>query len=234
MRTGGSLAIRWFGIVVPAHNEEELLPSCVAALRQAADMVDVVVDVLVVLDSCTDRSEMAAGPAATLAVDARNVGVARRAGFEQLLKSRPAPVTDRHSWLATTDADSLVPADWLVRMGAHATAGWDAVAGTVRVVDWTGHTAQVKQTWQDTYDTHDNHPHVHGANLGVRADAYRCVGGMPTLGLAEDAELIAGLELAGRGVLHAGDLPVTTSGRRQSRTDGGFATFLCDLAAERS
>lgn len=230
MKAVDQLAISWFGIVVPAHDEEELLPSCVSALRRAAAQVDVAVELLVVLDACTDGSAAAASPVATVAVDARNVGVARRTGFDRLLATRAAGVADQHCWLATTDADSVVPADWLIRMAAHAAAGWDAVAGTVRVVDWSGHTAQVKQTWHDTYDTRDHHPHVHGANLGVRADAYQNVGGMPALGLSEDAELVSGLQLAGRAVLHAGDLAVTTSGRRQSRTEGGFATFLRDLS----
>ena len=44
------------GIVVPAHDEEVLLPACISALETAAAAIDVFVDILVVLDACTDLS----------------------------------------------------------------------------------------------------------------------------------------------------------------------------------
>src|SRR5690606_39684918 len=39
----------------------------------------------------------------------------------------------------------------------------------------------------------DGHPHVHGANLGVSAAAYRAVGGFPPLAAHEDQALVAAL-----------------------------------------
>lgn len=226
----GSHRIGWVGVVVPAHNEQELLPACIAGLLTAAAAVQIPVDILVVLDACTDESQLAAQPAATLAVDVRNVGQARRDGFAQLLDRRPATVTDTETWLATTDADTIVPPDWLVRMLAHAAAGWTVVAGTVRVTDWTGHSDLVRSYWQASYENRDHHSHVHGANLGVRGDAYRLVGGMPSVALSEDVALVEALEAAGERVFRAGDLPVITSARREGRAAGGFATHLRELA----
>ncbi|MCW2549277.1 MAG: hypothetical protein JWN96_3737, partial [Mycobacterium sp.] len=210
-------------------NEEELLPACIAGLRAAAAAVEVPVEILVVLDACTDGSRLAAGPAPTLAVDVRNVGQARREGFTQLLLRRPAGIADGQTWLATTDADTIVPPDWLARMLAHAAAGWTVVAGTVRVTDWTGHSERAQTYWQSSYENHDHHRHVHGANLGVRGDAYRLVGGMPAVALSEDVALVQALEAAGEPVYRAGDLPVVTSARRQGRADGGFAEYLREL-----
>jgi len=119
------------GIVVPAHNEQELLPECLAALRCAATAVDVPVQVLVVLDMCTDRTADITGDTAVLAVWERNVGAARRAGFAHLLLELGAGQV----WLATTDADSQVPPTWLADQLAHARCGADGVAGMVSVTN---------------------------------------------------------------------------------------------------
>ncbi len=231
--------MQWVGIVIPAHNEAERLPSCLHALTAAQARLlgrsSLRVDVLVVLDGCTDGSRAASAATPTLEIDARNVGAARRAGFEALLAARPASLEDRRCWLATSDADSTVPEEWLLRMLAYADAGWDAVAGTVGVTDWEhewGEAApRIRDAWAETYQPVDCHPHVHGANLGVRVDSYRRVGGMPAVGLSEDAALVALLEATGHRVRRAADLAVVTSSRRAARADGGFASFLDDLSA---
>ena len=70
------------------------------------------------------------------------------------------------------------------------------------------------------------HPHVHGANLGVRADAYLAVGGFDDLDLHEDHVLAARLREAGRPVVTTSLDPVVTSHRLQGRIDGGVATDL--------
>lgn len=218
--------ITWIGVVVPAHNEQELLPGCLAGLAAAMAAVTVPVELLVVLDSCTDASLAAAGNVPTLTVNERNVGAARRSGFGRLLQSRPVGVLDSQTWLATTDADTVVPSNWLTGMLEHAARGWDAIAGTVQVGDWDGHTPETRASWRAGYDSRDGHRHVHGANLGFRGDAYRLVGGMAPIALSEDAQLISALDAAGRRVLRTGELPVVTSGRRQARIEGGFASFL--------
>ena len=223
--------ISWVGVVVPAHNEQELLPACIIGLKAAAAVVRVPVSVIVVLDSCTDASQAAVGPLPHISVNALNVGKARRLGFAHLLAERPPGITDSQTWLATTDADSVVPSDWLSRMLGHAAAGWSAVVGTVRVTDWSDHPEGVRTRWHAQYESGDRHAQVHGANLGVRADAYRRVGGMPSLSRAEDVELVAALRAAGERAFPAGDLPVVTSGRRTGRAAGGFAAHLQELAS---
>lgn len=45
------------GVVVPAHNEEQHLPACLQSIQEAIEKVpDEQVEVMVVLDSCTDQS----------------------------------------------------------------------------------------------------------------------------------------------------------------------------------
>ncbi len=116
-------------------------------------------------------------------------------------------------------------------MLTYADEGWDAVVGTVTVHDWavTGRPETIRHAWQADYArTRD---HVHGANLGVRADRYAAVGGVPATALAEDAGLVSALRDAGARVLHATDIPVLTSARLSTRAPGGFSSFLDELGA---
>jgi glycosyl transferase family 2 len=219
---------------VPAHNEGELLPLCLAALREAAAAAGIPVRLLVVADACTDvtAAVAAAGGAEVLRIRARNVGVARAAGMAWLLR-RTADLGPAVTWLATTDADTVVPPGWLRRQLGYAGQGWDVVLGTVTVTDWTGHPSHTPARFAAMYEFGDGpHPHVHGANLGIRASAYLAAGGFRPLPTAEDHALIAAATEAGCRVLRTGDITVVTSARRQARAPRGFSHALRALAAE--
>jgi len=223
-------AVRAVGIVVPAHDEQELLPACLASLRTAARhpaLRHVAVHLVPVLDACNDDSGGAAPGA--LEVQARNVGVARAAGFAEVLR-REAGRPAEQLWLATTDADSTVPEDWLAEQLRLAARGAEVVAGTVRVQDWSQQTERVRARFAATYGTPQlGHLHVHGANLGMSAAAYLDAGGVPPLALAEDQALVDALRVRARRLVATGRIAVTTSGRRESRTAGGFADHLREL-----
>jgi len=145
-------AIAAVGVVVPAHNEERLLPTCLAALRRTASALHVPVHLLVVADMCGDRTAAVARAegAQVISIQARRVGAARAAGMRELLRltsgSDPAAV-----WLATTDADTVVPTGWLRRQLEYADAGCDVVLGTVTVTDWDGHPPHVPIAFEERY-----------------------------------------------------------------------------------
>ncbi|GLY77660.1 hypothetical protein Airi01_059270 [Actinoallomurus iriomotensis] len=201
-------------MVVPAHDEQERLPACLAALRDAL--------VVVVADACTDRTAEVARRhgAQVVEIAARNVGVARAAGVRALL---------RHgvSWVATTDADTLVPADWLDSQLRYAARGWDAVVGTVKVTDWAGHPPRRVAAYAGHY-ARDPAP-VHGANLGFTAHAYVTSGGFPPVRTGEDRALVAAMTAAGHRVLHTPQVEVITSARRRYRAPQGFGHLLTTL-----
>ncbi len=220
------------GVVVPAHDEETLLPACLLALRQAASRVRVPVRVLVVADSCTDRTAAVAREcgAQVVGIGARNVGAARATGMIELLRLMPG-LPPAAVWLATTDADTEVPGGWLRRQLDHASQGWDVVLGTVTVADWSEHPPHVPAAFTARYDFGGRpHPHVHGANLGIRASAYLAAGGFRALRTAEDHALLAAATEAGCSVLQAGDIAVQTSARRHARAPDGFSHLLQTLA----
>ncbi len=112
-------------------------------------------------------------------MQAHNVGVARAAGFAAVL-AREAGRPAEQMWLATTDADSTVPADWLAEQLRLAAKGAEVVAGTVRVQDWSEQPAAARDRFHAGYGRPGRgHLHVHGANLGMSATAYLDAGGIP-------------------------------------------------------
>jgi Glycosyl transferase family 2 len=221
-------------VVVPAHNEEEEIPACLAALRAAAESVWIPVRLLVVADACTDETAAvaAAHGAEVIGIGARNVGAARAVGMAGLLR-RTADTDPAAVWLATTDADTVVPPGWLRRQLGYAAQGWDVVLGTVTVADWDEHPPHTPAAFAAMYESGEGpHPHVHGANLGIRASAYLAAGGFKPLRTAEDHALMAAATEAGCQVLQASDLIVQTSARRQARAPRGFSHALRTLARE--
>lgn len=226
-----ALPVAAIAVVVPAHDEHELLVACLASLATAAARPGLPpVHVVVVADSCTDGTAglaRAAG-AQVIEVSLRSAGAARRSGLDAVLAASHVPT--EQIWLATTDADSRVPPSWFVDQLRWRALGWDAVAGTVRVDDWSAHGTGVEALFVDSYSwTGADHPHVHGANLSLSGCAYRAVGGFPPLALAEDHALVAALESHGLRVARAGDRPVVTSARRDPRSAGGFGALLASL-----
>jgi glycosyltransferase involved in cell wall biosynthesis len=213
------------GILIPAHNEEDLLDECLSAALRASRhglLAGERVEILVVLDSCTDRSEQIVSkyPVLSLNIKARNVGQARATGARMLLERGAR-------WISCSDADSRVADDWLV---AQLGLGADAVCGTVTVERWhesLDEAAQIR--YHSHYRTGDGHRHIHGANLGISADAYRLAGGFEPLACDEDVQLVRQLELTGANIAWSHRPLVHTSARLDSRARGGFGDYLRNL-----
>src|SRR6201992_2722109 len=81
------------GVVVPAHDEEELLPNCLAGLNQAvatvmAERPGLRVRIVVAADACTDDTAAVARRAGggLVSLDSENVGTARAAGLRGVLR----------------------------------------------------------------------------------------------------------------------------------------------------
>lgn len=218
--------IEAIGIVVPAHDEEELLPACLAALDKARGLVGIPTKLVVVLDSCTDDSAAIAGEDG-LVVHHRCVGRARADGVLAVLRHFREVPLDR-IWLAMTDADSRVPETWLARQLSLASAAV-GVAGTVTVDDWGDFPAHRIGSYEARYAAEEGH--IHGANMGVRADAYLAVGGFPPVATSEDVALWSALRLRRYPLVTTTSNPVVTSARLEARAPDGFAAFLRNWAA---
>lgn len=212
------------GVVVPANDEEALIGRCLEALAVAANHPDLggePVHILVVLDSCRDRTAqiVRAHGVASLEVEVRNVGAARAAGATAAIESGAR-------WLAFSDADSAVEPDWLARQLAPQA---DAVCGVVTVDDWSGCSMQARIAYEAAYVDADHHRHIHGASLGVSTDAYLRVGGFPPLRCSEDVALVHRLGESGARIHWTNKVRARTSARRVARAPEGFAKYVDDL-----
>jgi glycosyltransferase involved in cell wall biosynthesis len=111
-------------VVVPAHNEEQYIGPCLAAIREAASQTETAVETVVVLNRCTDQTEqIATSFGATCVPDqsrclaaVRNTGV-RHAASEIIV---------------TCDADSRLHKEMLRRVVEELDEG--AVGGGVDVI----------------------------------------------------------------------------------------------------
>ena len=106
--------------------------------------------------------------------------------------------------------------------------GDQGVAGIVELEAESTGDSRVLDMFKKSYVLSEDgtHTHIHGANLGVRADAYLAVGGWRSLALAEDHCLWSRLRHAGYQLRSTALSRVTTSARLEGRAPGGFADTL--------
>lgn len=217
-------------VVIPAHQEEALIGRCLAsvdrAVRRARERDPrLAIEVVVVLDACTDSSaaQVRRWPVAALEIEARNVGAARRTGVDHALGVLARPL--ERTWIAWTDADTVVPHDWITHQLDLMDAGVDLVLGTVRP-DFSDLSDRHVAYWRATHPRGRPAGNVHGANLGVRASTYAAAGGIRDLVEHEDVALVHAARAVGARERASDVHEVVTSGRFTGRTPGGYAAFL--------
>jgi len=227
--------IRRVAVVIPAANEERRIGRCLTAIAAARRHLyqsnpTIAARTVVVLDSCDDRTAMITAVSRDVqkvAITAGSAGSARRAGASVALAGAGPP---GELWLANTDADSQVPVNWLTGMVTEARLGAHVVLGTV--VPGPDLEPQIRAAWLSRHHLRDGHPHVHGANFGIRADAYLNLGGWPPVPADEDTELARRAVRAGHlRISRTALIPVVTSVRHDGRAPRGFSGYLRDIAA---
>lgn len=226
--------IRSLQVVIPACNEAVMLPRCLASVQAAMAQTalvqpEVALGCTVVLDSCRDGSAgvVQASEARGLVIDDGLVGVARHVGAATVLaESMALGLRTDEVWIACTDADTVVPVHWL---SGHLelAAAHDAVIGTVEPLGLGN--KRVLRQWRVNHRLEEGHPHVHGANLGIRGSTYRRLGGFRALGCDEDIDLVERLRAHTDRWVATDTVRVRTSARRTGRLRGGFSDYLSTL-----
>ena len=228
-------------VVVPASDEAEHIGAALDAVVDAAQFSDAPCVIVVVDDSSTDDTVSIAqrslarhdGISLVVSVEAGRASRAREIGTA-FVPAATGFDDPSHVWLLSTDADSVVPVDWIARHLAHARRGEVAVAGTVDLLD--DHDGRrIRSAWSADYGAtitaERTHPHVHAANLGVRLDVFSQVGGFGDDERAEDLDLWRRLRAAGHVPVADADIVVGTSARPFGRVELGFAGALRRLYA---
>lgn len=144
------------------------------------------------------------------------------------------PLDPARTWVLSTDADSLVPPDWIrALLDVAERTGADLVAGFVALDGWVADDAAL-----EAYDhlllaglTAEGHDHVWAANLAVSYPAYAAAGGFPSVAHGEERVLAGRIARAGTvvGALHP---VVTTSARMPGRAAHGLGDLLRRLVDE--
>ncbi|WP_183619087.1 glycosyltransferase [Psychrobacter luti] len=215
------------GIVIPAHNEAMTITKCLASVQAAIEQLPstITASVLVVLDSCRDDTlELVESVDVDyLCCDYQCVGQVRDLGIRHAIASGA-------TWLACTDADSVVTPDWLIQQIAHVKdQPTDMICGVVSIDSWAHLTLQTREDYMAHYQDRMGHHHIHGANLSFSAEAYLAVDGFAPLECHEDADLVKRFESKGYAITWSNRVRVITSSRLQARTAKGFAAFLANL-----
>lgn len=214
-------------IVIPAHNEALTIRQCLVALQVAIEKIPETVTAypIVVLDSCTDETLDIVKELGVehISCDYQCVGRVRDLGIRQAIENGA-------TWLACTDADSIVEADWLIQQLAHLKQQkTDMICGVVSVDDWTRLTAQTRTDYLAHYQDKMGHRHIHGANLCFSGEAYLAVGGFKPIGCHEDVDLVNRFQAHNYDIVWSNRVRVVTSSRLEARASEGFAAFLNNL-----
>lgn len=240
-------------IVVPARNEESLLPAALRSVREAIDHADRALrldiaphptclprvalefghldaTLTVVAHRSTDRTAEIGRTWADLVVElpSGSIGEARNSGHPGSL-DEITRFAHRHGSLLMTDADSTVPKHWILEHLLHLRDGASIVAGTVKVEEWSDWPPNLRAHYEAEYARDGNH--VHGANLASATTAFAQLGGFRKLDSGEDQDLVDRALGLGLRVDWCESAAVTTSARRTARASQGFADYLGELEA---
>lgn len=250
---------RRIAVAVPARDEAEDLPACLAALDRAAADSPGPVTILILLNDCTDASAAIVAHArlahATLhgievglLPGQRHAGTARRLAFD----AAATYLREGRDLLMSTDADTCVDRHWFARTVQHVEGGAEAVAGraltrrddrlalgvaAARRLTLLGryYTAldwlRARQ-FPDPADPWPRHYYEGGASIALTLDLYRRIGGAPTPPLAEDRALFDRVRAVGGHVRHPLDVRVFTSCRTAGRAPGGMADAYAGWIAQ--
>lgn len=194
-------------VIIPAYNEEKYLPKTLESLKHLKRVPD---EILVVDGGSTDQTAAIATQhgAHVRTVEHKGIGYARQMGLE-------AATGDI---VAYTDADTIVPDDWLVKIEESLSRpGVSCVFGTFRVPDgWWPYRfyINVMQPVLNQVYFWFGIPMAPGQNISFHRKLGLDAGGFPIdFKIAEDIEMARRLKGMGKLVFRQ-DLVVISSGRR--------------------
>jgi len=245
-----SATARSVAIALPVRDEEGELPACLDALDRAAGVYGGPVAIVAMANNCTDasvpllerwrpRHAVLHWRAVSLIDGCRHAGWARRLAFD----AAAALLGDDRDLLCSTDADTAVAPDWIVRIATHVDRGADAVAGRAltRRIDRAALGIEAKRRLDllgryytaldrlraagapEHGDPWPRHFYEGGASIALTRGLYATIGGAPTPPVAEDRALFARIREVGGRVRHPLDVRVFTSSRLDGRAPGGMA-----------
>ena len=235
---------------IPARDEADRIEASLLALNEQTRRPDAV---FLMLNNCSDGTEaiarrMNADLLFPLVVISRDLpsGQANAGHARRLAVAAAAERAGADGVLLTTDADGVVPPDWISRNLAALRSGADIVCGRA-IIDPSEATAIPAHlhaddanecrlialldqfAWALDPEPHDpppRHVEASGASLAVSVSAFRRVGGIPAIASGEDRAFVRALWMIDARVRHDPDIEVVVSGRIVGRAAGGMAEAI--------
>lgn len=235
-------------VAIPAWNEAERIAACLSAL---GNQVRPLTAGVLLANNCIDGTETIAQNVTlpfrlairrvALPPDQAHAGMARH-----LAMRHAAELAGPDGIVLTTDADAIVPPDWVALNLDAVAAGSDAVCGRA-VIDPHEATlipahlhaddalecqyadlldAIAEALCPDPADPSPRHTEASGASLAVTVAAFNRVGGVPLVPTGEDRALVAALARIDAPIRHDPAIRVTVSGRIEGRAPGGMADTI--------
>ena len=243
MTAPGPIALRAV-VVIPAYDEADTIGSCLLAVASQEGLsAEEFAAVLVVHPGTSDDTRGVAARAVAqtdlrltvLTGPGGGPGPARRMGMD-LAASLLGP----RGLIASTDADSVVAPDWLIRQLDAIESGADAVGGYIEldptglhpfVAEYRAARAAERLEIVHAHTPHAEHHHFAGASMALTAEAYHRLGGIEPLAALEDEALERALRAHGLRIERPLSVRVRTSARLTGRASAGLAHDLAHATA---
>lgn len=216
-------------VVIPAFNEEKNIFACLDSL--VAQKTAYIFEVIVVDNNSTDKTkEIAESFKGRLNLKIvpekiQSRGAARGCGFAQA----------RGEYILSTDADSVVPPDWVDKMtSALEQSTSKIITGGVKIMDLSPSSIKFFNWLWPKYNRccriFTGNYFLSGFNFGVQKDLYVRSGGFnPALLGMEDVDLGFRLIKFGK-IVFVPNVDVTFSGRRfKGQLFGGFLEYVIEF-----
>jgi glycosyltransferase involved in cell wall biosynthesis len=201
-------------VVIPAYNEEENLPRTLEALM--GQDTDQMFEVVVVDNNSTDKTAVAARKFThklnlkVIVEKTKGRGAARRCGFAHAVGEI----------ILSTDADTIMPKNWIARLVRELVSDTNAgaVTGTCKFGDQSPRVNMLLNVFQPVamrmYRIVFGHYWLSGFNFGIYKEIYEKSGGFEQkLNAQEDINLSFKVAKIAK-IKFLSDVPVIASGRR--------------------
>lgn len=237
-------------VAIPVRDEADRIGPCLIALDKQIRRPDAVV---LMLNNCADKTETIAR------------GMIPKLGFQLEVVSRTLPPHQADAGhargmamdvaaeragpsgvLLTTDADAIVPPDWVAGNLGALQRGADIVCGRAIIdpVEAALIPAHLHDddavecaliallddlAWLLDPEPHDpppRHTEASGASLALPVSAFRLAGGIPAIASGEDRAFVRALWMKDAKVRHDPSIQVTVSGRIEGRAPWGMADTI--------
>jgi glycosyltransferase involved in cell wall biosynthesis len=239
---------RLVAVAIPVRDEANRIGECLSALARQSVRAD---HVVLLLNNCTDGTAevvkaLPRAPHQLHLIECNLYPSSASAGVARGLAMKYAAALVGKGAILTTDADAVVPDNWIEANLGAMKQGADAVCGRAvidpieallipphlhqddaREVAYASLLDEIESIiLPDPADPWPRHREDSGASIAITASMFRRVGGVPCLSSGEDRALIRMLRTIDAQVRHDPNISVIVSGRIEGRAQGGMADAI--------